>query len=374
MFSRIKELLILGGSILLLGMVSCNKATDDPVQEPGSATVPAKVSLTAQLGDATKASYAAGGKVSWQVGDKIVLYDVAASPKVLSELSCISADSNGKGTFSGSVPASWTGDRHSATVFFLGNRSIAGDVTQIEVNLSEQDGTASGVGRFIFLYKFEDEDSNGVPGEEENYATVSFTKSGDTYLADETISFNGSWNAIMEMTFSGTGCPAGTPGESGYKAKKVTIEGLKNKFTIHLNQNPSSAVTEDAPHAEKTTIAPGSVAKYADTYFLSVVPDASNTNVTITADYQDGGVGTTTLKWNPMDWSSVVANKYYYINWNNDKTFVQLSSKQGYNGASIDGGTADGKTGKNGYNGANADGSIYYPTTNKSGYNGVDLD
>lgn len=351
MFSRIKELLILGGSIMLLGMVSCNKATDGPVQEADSGVVPTKVTLLAQLDNDTKASYAAG-KVSWELGDKIVLYSGSA---VLSELTCISTSDDGKGFFSGPTPDGWTNENETVSkVFFLGNRTIAQDATSITVDLSAQDGTASGVSRFIFLY---------------NSTGVTFSKkSGDAYLASAPVTFNGSFNAIISMTFSGTDCPEGTPGENGYKAKKVTIEGLKNQLTIDLT---SAAATTDVAN-ERTTITPGSIAKYASTYYLSVVPSPGNA-VTITADYQDGGTGTTTVKWNSMDWSSVAAGNWYYINWSG-KTLVQVSSKPGYSGQAVTGGeNANGNSGKAGYGGANADGENENPTGNKNGYGGTEV-
>lgn len=367
MFSRIKELLILGSSIMLLGMVSCNKATDGPVQEADSGVVPTKVTLLAQLDNDTKASYAAG-KVSWELGDKIVLFD--DTDGVLAELVCISTLDGGKGFFSGPTPAGWTADSLGVKkVFFLGNRSIA-DPASFEVDFSAQDGTASGVSRFIFLYGVKYE--GGEPKD-----VVTFLKSGDAYLASAPVTFNGSFNAIISMTFSGVDCPEGTPGENGYKAKKVTIEGLKNHVIIDLTH---SLDTEDVVGAyttkdvanEKTTITPGSSAEYASTYYLSVVPSPGNA-VTITADYQDGGTGTTTVKWNSMDWSSVAAGNWYYINWSG-KTLVQLSSKPGYSGQAVTGGeNANGNSGKAGYGGANADGENENPTGNKNGYGGTEV-
>lgn len=338
---------------MLLGMVSCNKATDEPVQETGSEAVPAKVSLWAQLGDDTKASYAAGGKVSWELGDKLVLHNGTV---VKGALTCISTGAGGKGFFSGEA-AFTDPTSETVNVFFLGNRDVAADATNITVDFSAQDGTATGVSRFIFLSK----------------ASVVFKNDGATYMPADAIAFDKSYNAMMEMTFSGAGCPEGTPGESGYKAKKVTIQGLTNKLTINLASMEATSGHMEASAPYKTTINPGSVSKYANTYYLSVAPAASNTAITITADYQDGGTGTSTVMWNPMSWATMAAGNWYYINWAT-KTLVQYSSKPGYNGQAVTGGeNADGTNHKGGYNGVNADGSVDNPTGNKGGYNGTDV-
>ena len=351
MFSRIKELLILGGSILLLGTLSCTKATtDEPVREADSGAVPVKVSLWASRGDNTKAGFD-GSTLSWEQGDKLVLFDGSA---VVGTLSCTSTSASGAGYFSGE--AALTGDAPEVDVFFLGNRDVSG--SSLTVDMSAQDGTASGVSKFTFLYCDD---------------KVTFVPKGDSYVCEDGVTFTGSFNAFMKLTFSGGGCPPDSPGERGYKAKNVTLEGLTNQLTINLASKTATVGYANAtPY--KTTIAPGSVAKYANSYYLSVAPSTGNTSVTITADYQDGGTGTTTVKWESMNWGGVAAgSSWFYINWTT-KTFVQLSSKLGYYGQAVTGGeNADSYSHKGGYNGSNADGENENPTGNKVGYGGTEV-
>lgn len=345
MFSKIKELLILGSGILLLGMVSCKKAVEEPSPEAKAA----RVVLTAQVGSDTKAGYLAG-KVSWEVGDQLVLHD---GTQVLGTLQCISADANGKGSFTGEVASFTTEPSYTVNVWFLGNRSVAGN--QLTVDFSSQNGTPSGVASYIFLLK---ED-------------VEFEKQGDVYSPSATISFAQSFNAIMELRMSGANGPAEQPG-NGLKAKKITIEGLKNQLTIDLSAKSASAgYANAAPYT--TTVAPLSIPQYSDVYYLSAAPDAANTSLSLKADYQDGGTGTFTVRWIGLNWSSMVAGNWYYTDWST-KTAIQYSSKVGYAGQAVTGGeTADGTDRKTGYNGVNADGEDENPTGNKGGYSGTEV-
>ncbi|MCR4566127.1 MAG: hypothetical protein K5651_08580 [Bacteroidales bacterium] len=346
MLSKIKEFLILGSGILLLGMVSCKKAAEE---QPSQEARPARVSLTAQVGSDTKAGYLAG-KVSWEVGDQLVLHD---GTQVLGTLQCISADASGKGSFTGEVASFSTDPSYTVNVWFLGNRSVSSNT--LTVDFSSQNGTPSGVSSYIFLLK---ED-------------VVFNKGEDTYSPSSTISFAQSFNAIMELRMSGANGPDEQPG-NGLKAKKITIEGLKNQLTLDLAAKSATAdYANAAPYA--TTVAPSSVSQYSDVYYLSVIPDAANNSLNITSDYQDGGTGTFAVGWKGVNWSSMVSGNWYYTDWTS-KTAAQYSSKVGYNGQAVTGGeTADGKDGKSGYNGANADGTDDNPTGNKGGYNGTEV-
>jgi hypothetical protein len=346
MLSKIKEFLILGGGILLLGMVSCKKAAEE---QPSQEARPARVTLTAQVGPDTKAAYLAG-KVSWEVGDQLVLHD---GSQVLGTLQCKEADASGKGSFTGEVASFSTEASYTVNVWFLGNRSVSSNT--LTVDFSSQNGTPAGVSSFIFLLK---ED-------------VVFNKVEDTYSPSSTISFAQSFNAIMELRMSGANGPAKQPG-NGLKAKKITIEGLKNQLTIDLAaKNATADYANAAPYT--TTVAPSSVPQYRDVYYMSVIPDTANSSLNIIADYQDGGTGTFTVRGIGLNWSSMVSGKWYYTDWTS-KTAIQYSSKVGYNGQAVTGGeTADGKDGKGGYNGANADGSNDNPTGNKGGYSGTEV-
>lgn len=345
MLSKIKEFLILGSGILLLGMVSCKKAAEEPSREAR----PARVSLTAQVGSDTKAGYLAG-KVSWEVGDQLVLHD---GTQVLGTLQCYSADANGKGSFTGEVASFTSAASYTADVWFLGNRSVSSNT--LTVDFSSQNGTPSGVSSYIFLLK---ED-------------VVFEKDGEIYKPSSTISFAQSFNAIMELRMSGANGPAEQPG-NGLKAKKITIEGLKNQLILDLSAKSATAgYANAAPYT--TTVAPSSVPQYSDVYYLSVIPDAANTGLSLKADYQDGDTGTFTVRWIGLNWSAMVSGKWYYTDWST-KTAIQYSSKVGYNGQAVTGGeNADGKDRKGGYNGVNADGENENPTGNKGGYSGTEV-
>ncbi len=323
MLSKIKEFLILGSGILLLGMVSCKKAAEEPSRE----VRPARVILTAQVGSDTKAGYLVG-KVSWEVGDQLVLHD---GTQVLGTLQCSSADANGKGSFTGEVASFTTAENYTTNVWFLGNRSVSSNT--LTVDFSSQNGTPSGVSSYIFLLK----------------EGVVFEKDGEIYKPSSTISFDRPFNAIMELRMSGSNGPAEQPG-NGLKAKKITIEGLKNQLTLDLSAKSATAgYANAAPYT--TTVAPSSVPQYSDVYYLSVIPDAANTGLSLKADYQDGGSGTIIVRWvNALDWSGMVAGKWYYTDWST-KTAIQYSSKVGYNGQDVTGGeNADGN-GKGGYSG-----------------------
>ena len=323
MLSKIKEFLILGSGILLLGMVSCKKAAEEPSREAR----PARVILTAQVGSDTKAGYLAD-KVSWEVGDQLVLHD---GTQVLGTLQCYSADANGKGSFTGEVASFTTAENYTTNVWFLGNRSVSSNT--LTVDFSSQNGTPSGVSSYIFLLK----------------EGVVFEKDGETYKPSSTISFDRPFNAIMGLRMSGANGPAEQPG-NGLKAKKITIEGLKNQLTLDLSAKSATAgYANAAPYT--TTVAPSSVPQYSDVYYLSVIPDAANTGLSLKSDYQDGDTGTFTVRWIGLNWSTMVAGKWYYTDWST-KTAIQYNSKVGYNGQDVTGGeNADGKDVKGGYSG-----------------------
>lgn len=343
--SQIKKMLLLGSGILLLGMVSCSKAAEEPAQEADSSIVvpAAHISLQAQLGDGTKASYA-DRILSWQEGDQLLVY---SNGQVNGTLVCTGVDGSGKGTFSGEVtnfaPA-------SVNVFFLGNRSVAADAHSLTVDFSAQTGAVMNLPSYILLKSTE----------------VEYTEiSAGTYAPAAPVDMD-ALVSILNLKLDYTG----TPGAAGYKAKNVTINGLKNQITVNF---ADGTVSTGSINEGRTTVVPVKVGDYSLSYLMGVIPDESNKALTVKVGYQDDGVGTSFALWTGVDWSGMAVGRYYWTNWAG-KNLVQPSAKNGYNGDAVTGGeNTDGTNHKGGYSGSNADGSVDNPTGNKNGYNGTDV-
>lgn len=334
MLSRLKEILILGSGVLLLGMASCNKAAEEPNPEVVASVVPAaRISMQAQMGENTKASYA-DRVVSWQVGDQIVLY---SNSKVNGILTCTGVDCDGKGSFSGDVvdfaPA-------SVNAFFLGNRTVGLDAHSLTVDFSAQTGLVDNLPAFILLKK------TGI---------VYDDLGGGEYAPASSIAME-ALVSVLELKLDA----ANTPGASAdFRASLVTIKGMKNRLTVNFADGTTSAATINEG---RTTVAPLSADDYALSYIIGVIPDSGNTDLTVEAQYYYYVDYESTKKtayltqcsyamWTDVDWSSMAAANYYYTDWTS-KTLVQASPKGGYNGQAVTGGeNASGKDQKKGYNG-----------------------
>ncbi len=332
--------------LLLVAAVSCNKGTE-PVDAPSSVdALPSRVVLRAGSDEQTKAALS-GTKLGWEEGDQIVLAD--ATTGVVGTLSCESVDGDGVGTFKGEVTL--TGDNLSVNAFFLGNRSVSNGTTSVTYDLSKQSGLVEDLPSYLFLEK----------------TAITLTKSGEEYVAEK-ITFTGI-SSYLIMTLDATG----TPGAEGYKAKSVRLSGMMNQLTITLTDGSYTATDptgkSGSSTATVTTVAPSSAAQYATQYYMALAPQTAST-VNITVSYQSDGYGDNIVNlgnWNP-GWT-IAAGRYYTTS---GKTPTALSSKGGYGGESVDGGTSNGDSNKKGYDGSNADGTVDNPTGNKEGYGGAE--
>lgn len=342
MLSRIKTTLALGSGILLLGLVSCNKVTDVPATEDTPSVVPvAHVSMQAQMGNATKATYDAR-KLSWQVGDQLLIY---SNGKVNGTLVCTAVDGDGKGTFSGEVtdlaPA-------SVNVYFLGNRTVASN-DHITVDFSSQTGLAENLPAFILLKK----------------TGIEYVDQGGGVYAPAAAVDMEALVSILELKLDYEGTPGyGTDGTDGLGAESVTITGLKNQITVNF---ADAKVTFDIINEGRTTVAPIPDASIADlptryavygkSYLMGVIPSAENTSITVRVNYFNYDydlkkrLSTQLAMWTGVNWSAMAADTYYWTNWAG-KNLVQANAKAGYDGIAVTGGeNAYGKDRKNGYNG-----------------------
>lgn len=339
MLSRIKTTLALGSGILLLGLVSCNKVTDVPATEDTPSVVPvAHVSMQAQMGNATKATYDAR-KLSWQVGDQLLIY---SNGKVNGTLVCTAVDGDGKGTFSGEVtdlvPA-------SVNVYFLGNRTVASN-DHITVDFSSQTGLAENLPAFILLKK----------------TGIEYVDQGGGVYAPAAAVDMEALVSILELKLDADNTPGADP--TNLNAESVTITGMKNQITVNF---ADASVTSDSINEGLTTVAPIPDASIADlptryavygkSYLMGVIPSAENTSITVRVNYFDYDydlkkqLPTQLAMWTGVNWSEMAAGTYYWTNWAG-KNLVQANAKAGYNGSAVTGGeNADGKDRKNGYNG-----------------------
>ena len=340
---QIKKMLILGSGIMLLGMVSCTTAVE--VETDASMVPVAHISMQAQLGEGTKASYA-NRVISWEEGDQLLLY---SNSQVNGIIVCTGVDGEGVGSFNGEVT---NFNPTNVNAYFLGNRTVSSGAHSLTVDFSQQTGSASRLPNFILLKK----------------TGLVFTADPlfpQSYAPAESVSME-PIVSILELRLNYTG----TPGAEGYKAKRVRIKGLKNQITVNF---ADATVDVEGINDGITTVAPLTVGEYSTTYLMSVIPDAANTDITVQVAYQDDGVGSTYVMWTGINWSSMDIGKYYWTNWA-DKTLVQPSLKEGYNGEAVTGGeNSDGTNHKPGYNGGDVEGSRDNPTGKKRGYGGQDV-
>lgn len=351
--SNLKHCVLLGGAMALIGLAACS-GDDALLQQPQAADSVAAskivshayVSVSTGEGAATRADVS-DNTLNWQVGDKVVAY---SNGQVNGTLVCDAVDAtSGKATFKGELsnfaPA-------SVNLFFLGNRSVSSG-RSLTVDFSSQNGSTSGLVGYLFLAK------TGVVFEELGSAD----EDGLLYKVAEDVVFE-ALTSIMELTLSGDG----TPSPSEYKAKSVKVAGLQNQLTVNF---ATGEVTTGQTNDEGIiTVRPTSAANYADTYYMAVIPSADNNEVSMTIAYQDGGTGSKVVTLSNLDWSSMAEGSSYFLKWD-EKDPMPVSTKSGYNGASVDGSRGDGQSTKNGYNGQNADGTMDDPTGSKSGYNGA---
>lgn len=331
----------------LMGLAACSGDDDALQPQPQTPVVVshAYVSVSTGEGAATRADVS-DNTLNWQAGDKVVAY---SNGQVNGTLVCSEVDGSGKALFKGELsnfaPA-------SVNLFFLGNRSVSSG-RSLTVDFSSQNGSTSGLVGYLFLAK------TGVVFEELGSAD----EVGLLYKVAEDVVFE-ALTSIMELTLSGDG----TPSTRDYKAKSVKVAGLQNQLTVNF---ATGEVTTGQTNDEGIiTVRPTSAATYADTYYMAVIPSADNNEVSMTIAYQDGGTGSKIVTLSNLDWSSMAEGSYYFLNWE-EKEPMPVSSKSGYNGASVDGSRGDGQSTKNGYNGQNADGTMDDPTGSKSGYNGA---
>jgi len=121
--------------------------------------------------------------------------------------------------------------------------------------------------------------------------------------------------------------------------------------------------------ATVTTVAPSNANQYATLYYMALAPQTASA-VNITVSYQSDGYGDNIVNLGNWDTDWTINAGLYYTT--SGKTPVAMSTKGGYGGESVEGGTSNGDSNKGGYDGSNADETVDNPTGNKEGYGGAE--
>lgn len=352
---------LMGLSAAGVTLSSCNKepaAVTEPEQEVvAHAVIEAKV---ADRGAATKASLATDYKLSWGLGDKLVM---VSNGCVNGTLYCTEPGD----------PATFKGDVSQFTptgveFYFLGNNDASG--IQSSFDLSRQGATQASLVGALFL-----KTSSPV--------TLSKTSDDDdpeqTYELDGTIEFDPKpmipilqLKDLDKVLYYAGMVENDSDALIGVKATQVKIDGLKNVLKIDLATGKISAGMSS--ETTVTTIQPASSADRANTYYMAVVPqDAKNLSIQISYT----GAETSNVVWTGINWNLTTEGvSNYYTDWSDkDRSGLgSYSTKGGYSGVAVEGGeTADGLNNKNGYGGVNTDGTSDNPQGSKGGYNGVGI-
>lgn len=354
---------------------SCSKDGGNPAEEP---VMPKSESVFVHSAKATfdvstdTKSTVSGSQLLWEVGDRLILVghgeDYADDPRarVIGELTCYQATA-GTGKFSGTLEDFWVynadeADKTRCVMYYLGGNSVGVGGTSYSGDLSTQFGSLSGINKSIFLRCGEVHINEPATEGSEVYPVV--PAAGESLK----LMFH-----LLTIDLSAAG--------DGQKATKVKMDKVASKFTIDLTTWDDSTpwTLTDSASPSGLTITPTSPTTYSTSYTVAIVPQ-NIVGAQMAVDYQsNGGYGTSKVFFNNIDWNlSTGPIGLYTTLWDNQDDDFSISNslvyKGGYDAVSIEGGTADGKSGKGGYNGGNADGAIENPTVNKGGYNGEDLD